>query len=151
MKKNLKEHLDLKTAAFNARATALTNWDTKNNLAESTVLTAAATLKFSKGAIAIRKVSAAVATGAYEDMRKCSSNGIGKSTANAAAVVWDSGSHNQVAGLAATGGALNAAAEYQAQYMDCSSGGIKGYTATVTANKLLSAGSGTTYTNWLAA
>lgn len=115
----------------------------------STTTTAIETAKFSAGKISIRKVDAS-ATGAAEDMRKCSSAGIGNLNSNAG-VVWNLGSHNQAAGTVV---ADNSAKEYKDEYLDCASpanAALKGYTVVVTANKALSAGSGSTYTAWLAA
>jgi hypothetical protein len=152
LKKNTKEHLDLRTTAEQARATALSNWDAKNDLAASTTLTAAATLKFSAGNITVRGITASTATGAAETMRKCTANGVGESHATASnhGVVWNLGSHNQVAGLAPAGAAKNAATEYAAEYLNCALGTpAKGYTAQVTAAKVVS--TGTTQTDWLAA
>ena len=152
LKKNTKEHLDLKDLAFTARGTALSNWDAKNVLAASTTLTAAATLKFSAGNITVRGITASTATGAAETMRKCTANGVGESHATASnhGVVWNLGSHNQVAGLAPLNADKNAATEYAAEYLNCALGTpAKGYTAQVTAAKVVS--TGTTQTDWLAA
>lgn len=77
LKKNTGEHEKLRTTAETARATALSNWDAKNDLAASTVLTAAATLKFKEGNITVRAITASTATGAAETMRKCTATGIG--------------------------------------------------------------------------
>jgi len=154
LKKNTKEHLDLKDLAFTARGTALSNWDAKNVLAASTTLTAAATLKFSAGNITVRGITASTATGAAETMRKCTANGVGESSATPSqwGTVWNLGSHNQVAGLAVTHPVLNAASEYAAEYLNCTKGTpVLGYTKQVKVAADISAGTGTTYTAWLAA
>jgi len=106
-------------------------------------------LKFSAGKLSIRKVDAS-ATGASEEMRKCSAQGIGALTLNLG-TIWNLGSHNQVAGTTV---ATNSAKEYKDNYLDCTTpaaAGNKGYTVQVTTNKALSAGSGPTYTAWLLA
>lgn len=150
LKKNTGEHEKLRTTAETARATALSNWDAKNDLAASTVLTAAATLKFSVGNITVRAITASTATGAAETMRKCTATGIG--LAGSTGVIWNKGSHNQVAGLAPGAGDKNAATEYAAEYLNCTLG-TKGYTKQVEAAALISAGTGATtdYAKWLAA
>lgn len=110
----------------------------------STTETADETAKFSAGKLMIRKVDAS-ATGAAEEMRKCSAQGIGNGNSNAG-VVWNLGSHNQAAGTAV---ADNSAKEYKDEYLDCTSpasAANKGYTVVVTANKALSTGA--TYTAW---
>jgi len=116
---------------------------------KSTTTTADETAKFSVGKLIIRKVDAS-ATGAAEDMRKCSTAGIGNANSNAGAV-WNLGSHNQAAGTTV---AANSAKEYKDHYLDCATvtnAANRGYTVLVTAAKALSAGSGATYTSWLAA
>jgi len=156
LKKNTKEHLDLRTTAEGARATALSNWDAKNDLAASTTLTDAATLKFKEGNIIVRGITAGTATGAAETMRKCTANGVGESSATPSqwGTVWNLGSHNQVAGLAVTGDVLNAASEYAAEYLNCTEGTPDlGYTKQVKVAADISAGTGATtdYAKWLAA
>jgi len=103
----------------------------------SSTTTAIETLKFSAGKLSIRKVDAS-ATGVSEEMRKCSTAGIGSYGSNAG-VLWNSGSHNQVAGTANTG--ADSAKEYKDHYLDCATVttvGNRGYTVRVTAAKVLS-------------
>ena len=85
-----------------------------------------------------------MATGAAEKLRKCMAGGIGNwgATESARGAIWNGGSHNMALGIVHASG-LNAAKEYKTEYLDCTTATLaanKGYTARVTASKVLSAG-----------
>jgi hypothetical protein len=102
-------------------------------------------LKFKEGNLYVRAVSATLATGAAEKLRKCMAGGIGNwgATESARGAIWNGGSHNMALGIVHASG-LNAAKEYKDQYLDCATVtnvANRGYTVRVTASKVLSAGS----------